>query len=169
MSTQLQREVYGPTPLTVQCTYSLTVNEMVKFEWLQNVSRGVELAQDYFDRDAAILKRESGIRAESAVEWRKIADYVFPTLVVVMMRSPFREDHDFNEHPRYVVVSRTGDAIDMYAENLYTLEADESGAPTEVESALNQLNAWSSKLEGTRKGEAMKHLRALHRVLGVRQ
>lgn len=152
-----------------QREFILTPLEMAKLHWLRNVSHGVEDCQDYFDNDSAKLKRESGIRADCGIEWRGIINYVFPTLVVVTLRDFFKDERNFYEHPRYVVVSRTGDAIDLQAENLYTLVADESGAPIEVEIALNQLITLTSSLEGTRKGEAMKHLRALHRVLGVRQ
>lgn len=131
--------------------YSLTSHEMVRFDWLLKVAQGVEDAEDMFDKLEYELRSRDGTKSERVVDWNQINRYLFPMFVVVMLRNPWKEEHTFYEHPRYVVVTRTGATIDLLADRILTLETGDPGAQDEATSSLNQLSTQISKLEGDRK------------------
>lgn len=145
------------------------MQEMLKLEWVLNVTRGIEDAEDLYEKIESVILQEEGLKSESSVDWNQVTRYVFPDLVLMFIKTPFRNEKKFNDHVRYVVFPRTGQVLDLHAERIVVLQSDSYQAGAELGELVNQMSSHISKIEGSRRGEAMKHLRALHRVLGLTQ
>jgi hypothetical protein len=145
--------------------------EYAKFCYLIKVMDALDRADELVRSDIKELRSTEGIRAEREFDWRQVERHCFPQLVISFLRGAerFEEDRSFRTFPRYVIVPRTADVVDLNATFELVLESPDTDNSVEsVGDALRVIQSYVQHREDGAAANATQLLRQLSRVLKVK-
>lgn len=145
--------------------------EYVKFCYLIKVMDALDRADGLVQKDINILRTTEGIRAEREFDWRTVERHCSPQLLISFLRGAERweEERSFRTFPRYVLVPRTADVVDL--NEAFELVLEDHDIDNDVASAgdaLRVLQSLVQRQEGAAAANASQLLRQLSRVLKVK-
>jgi len=145
--------------------------EYLKFCYLIKVMDALDRADELVREDISTLRSTEGIRAEREFDWRAVERHCSPQLLISFLRGAERweEERSFRTFPRYVIVPRTADVVDLSeAFELVLEENDTDNSEQSAGDALRSLQSYVQRQEGAAAANALQLLRQLQRVLKVK-
>lgn len=140
-------------------------NEEQKLKWLLGAIQAVYDSKKAWKREQHDTFLDVHKLSGWTLEWDQIIRYIFPEIILVMSDDRRAVDR----HPVYACFPRTGDWITLPTDTETDLDIQQDGNPSLSEMherASMMLKSVILELPETRRGEAMKHLRALQRIIG---
>jgi len=141
-----------------------TEDEEQKLKWLQGAIQAVYDSKKAWKHEQEQEILEVHKLSGWTLEWDQIIRFVFPEIVLIMSD----DRRALDRHPVFACFPRTGDWVTLPTETEADLDKQQDGNPTLAERherASLSLKAVILELPEARRGEAMKHLRALERII----
>jgi hypothetical protein len=105
-----------------------------------------------------------GITVESRIDWRAVANFCAPQVLVVLAHDPGKVS--FEDHPRYAVLPESGQFICLDVAISLSVEESEDGKPElDVQGTLNSLLTFAQSIDGGKRDNAVKQVQILKRIL----
>lgn len=145
--------------------------EYLKFCYLIKVLDAVDRADALVAKDIKELRSSEGVRAEREFDWKLVERHCSPQLLISYLRGAerFEEDRTFRAFPRFIIIPRTADVVDLNeAFELVLEERDVDNNVKSVSDALRELQSLVQQREGVAAVDALQLLTRLSKVLKVK-
>jgi hypothetical protein len=137
-----------------------------KLDWFRRTFVALYETRQHWKSDQASSLTEEADRPGWYFDWRPVIQYLAPEILVVMSDDVRDRNVDI-VIPTYLIITTEGDWITVDVDQLYRESTDWVAAPTgnAYEHALVTMETSISSVEEQRRGEVMRHIRAIRRIL----
>lgn len=138
----------------------------VKYDWFRRTMVALYETRQHWKSDFADNLIDASDKPDWYFDWQPVIRYLAPEVLVVMSDDTRRRDVDI-AIPTYLIFTEDGDWITVDVEQLDLASTDEDAEPPGqgFEQALFMMETNISSVEEQRRGEVMRHIRALRRIL----
>lgn len=137
-----------------------------KCEWLDGLVRAAHsMLREHSDQRSDVLWNE-GADVDYVIDWRSAVIFCQPDVALVLYRDPTRLKV-FADFPKFALIPSIGECVDLQVETwLVDLKARIATEQSDsVSNALNVLKEAASKLESTKRSNAMNVVATAKRLL----
>jgi len=144
----------------------VTPREAEALDYLRGILETTHAVQLRYREDRVHVMWTEGVDFRRVIDWRQVSNHLQPEVILILATDKTRDSSEFDDHPAYAICPRSRSVFELTGTEIeYEVVAVTPEQGREVESALSRLFTAASGLDKAKRGETMRLLNAVQRLL----